>query len=325
MSFSYLIISLLFIATHQNTLSSQKTVEDILPLETVAWSPDGTKIAVGGGGHQCGDFEAHSILIIDANTQQILLTLKGHKCAVVNVAWSPDGSMLVSGSADGTARIWDMATGDELSRSTECAGLTTQTGQVWSPDGLKIADFCDGGHLIQIWNALTGDNLVSYEDSGFINSVSWSPDGSQLAIGSVNAIDLIDAKDASLQGSFVMKAGSMTAIDWSPDGSRIAFAGGDNKIRILDVSTEDIYWTLSGHGDFITALVWSPDSEILASASLDGSVRIWDAEDGQQQAIIESSTGKMNDVDWSPDGSQIAYVGVGIEDYPLQIKSMSDS
>jgi len=49
----------------------------------------------------------------DAQTGQETLTLKGHAGWVNSVAFSPDGKHLVSGSADGTIKVWDADRGQE--------------------------------------------------------------------------------------------------------------------------------------------------------------------------------------------------------------------
>ena len=40
-------------------------------------------------------------------------TLEGHQGGVDCVAFSPDRQTLVSGSKDGTIRVWDLKTGEE--------------------------------------------------------------------------------------------------------------------------------------------------------------------------------------------------------------------
>src|SRR5688572_14801873 len=59
--------------------------------------------------------------------------LKGHKSDVWSVAFSPDGEYLASGSSDGTARLWNLASGEEI------AVFSVETGEVggvvFSPDG----------------------------------------------------------------------------------------------------------------------------------------------------------------------------------------------
>jgi WD40 repeat protein len=55
------------------------------------WSPDGTRIAGGGGDDD--------ITIWDASTGTVVNTLTGHTSVIYSVAWSPDGSKLLSGTA----------------------------------------------------------------------------------------------------------------------------------------------------------------------------------------------------------------------------------
>ena len=45
-----------------------------------------------------------------------LWTLTGHSREVTSVAYSPDGIRIISGSADNTVKVWDAATGKEVSR-----------------------------------------------------------------------------------------------------------------------------------------------------------------------------------------------------------------
>ena len=67
-------------------------------LNSVAYSPDGTKIISGSGDK--------TIKIWNANTGQCLQTLEGHSGSVYSVAYSPDGTKIISGSFDYTIKIW---------------------------------------------------------------------------------------------------------------------------------------------------------------------------------------------------------------------------
>ena len=59
----------------------------------------------GGGRHD----KRGEIRVWDAGTGLELLTLKGHSNGIYGVAFSPDGNRIVSGSADNTAKIWDVS------------------------------------------------------------------------------------------------------------------------------------------------------------------------------------------------------------------------
>mgnify|MGYP001264933902 CR=1 FL=1 len=79
------------------------------PVLSIAFSPDGRKLASGAGsGWRPILDEDTTIRVWDAESGELMLTLKGHTSSVYSVAFSSDGSMLASGSEDGTVRIWNM-------------------------------------------------------------------------------------------------------------------------------------------------------------------------------------------------------------------------
>jgi tetratricopeptide (TPR) repeat protein len=110
---------------------------------SVAWSPDGQRLATGSW-----DGTAK---VWDAAGGRELLKLKGHTDRLWSVAWSPDGTRLATGSSDGTAKVWEVAGGREL------LTLQRHTGQVvrsvaWSPDGQRLATGSWDG-TAKVWDA----------------------------------------------------------------------------------------------------------------------------------------------------------------------------
>jgi WD40 repeat protein len=81
-------------------------------VSSVAYSPDGRRIASGSGsGLESGD---NTIRIWDAESGRELQTLTGHAGFVYSVAYSPDGRRIASGSGNYTIKIWDAESGREL-------------------------------------------------------------------------------------------------------------------------------------------------------------------------------------------------------------------
>lgn len=64
----------------------------------VAWSPDGRRIASGGGDN--------TVQVWDATNGENVYTYRGHSSSVYKIAWSPDGRRIASGSADQTMQVW---------------------------------------------------------------------------------------------------------------------------------------------------------------------------------------------------------------------------
>jgi WD40 repeat protein len=108
----------------------------------VAVSPDGQRLANSAGAE---------VKILDAQTGQELLSLKGHTSGVNSVVFSPDGQRLASSSGDpffpGEVKVWDAQTGQEL--------LTLKAGEfevvVFSPNGHLLASQANG--RVTIWDA----------------------------------------------------------------------------------------------------------------------------------------------------------------------------
>ena len=108
---------------------------------SVAWSPDGARLASAD--------DDHTVRVWDAASGALLRTLAGHTNLVSSVAWSPDGTRLASASDDGTVRVWDTASGALLRTLT---GHTNWVQSVaWSPDGARLAS-AGGARTVRVWH-----------------------------------------------------------------------------------------------------------------------------------------------------------------------------
>lgn len=107
----------------------------------------------------------------------------------------------------------------------------------------------------------------------WVNSVSFSPDGSTLAAAffNVNAIKLWGVATGEVR----VLHGLGNSVSFSPDGKTIVAGGGDYTVRIWEVATGKMIHTLRGHKKSVDCVSFSPQGNIIASGSDDATVKLW--------------------------------------------------
>jgi WD40 repeat protein len=231
--------------------------------------------------------------------------LEGHTDEVWRLAWSPNGQYVATASVDGTARIWDVASG-------ECIAVlkghpSTVETIAWSPDSAYLATTSRDRH-IRLWN--TAGKLVARlsRPSNVIRALAWSPDGRTIASGSDELLRIWDAHSHNLIDEFTGHADNIFGLAYSPDGRRVVTGSHDRTLRIWDMASGESL-VIAGHQNTVESVDWSPDGTRVASASSDQSVRIWDAASGEQLLHIRRHTDTVWNVAWSPDGAWLATCG----------------
>ena len=231
--------------------------------------------------------------------------LRGHRREIFRIAWSPEGEQLASASADGTVRVWDVATG-EVRHTFEGRTDWVQS-IVWSPDGRTLAATAPDDR-IRLWDVGAGRTFRALRGhTKLVQSLAWSGDGRTIASASRdNTIRLWDAATTRLHGSLAWHADTIYSLAWAPDGRTLAGGAIDATVRLLDVTTGKLLHTLQGHTHLVSSVAWAPDGRTIASGSSDQTVRFWDPETGRQIGILEGHTGPVTSISFSGDGRLLA-------------------
>ena len=294
----------------------------LYPVTSVAWSPDGTRIASA----------STTIQVWHALTGDTILSYHGHSASqtfIALVAWSPDGTVIASsGGDDSTVQIWDAVSGGVI--CTYRSHTKQVNALAWSPDGMYIASASD---TVQVWDATAmvsgAPKVTVFEYHGHarfwrrknaVNALAWNPvwgtgipDGTLIASGGDDkTVQVWDAQQP-LQHSILTYRGHTSpvyALAWSPDGTYIASGSGDGTVQVWHSAMGDLVFTYYGHSGsqtWVNTVAWSPDGKRIASVDGDDqAVQVWDAFDGGNVFVYSGHANLVNALEWSPDGTRIA-------------------
>jgi WD40 repeat protein/serine/threonine protein kinase len=256
-----------------------------------------------------------------------LMTLHGSGLGLTGVDFSPDGRLLATGCLDGTARLWDMATGREVARLD--AGKSFVLLLDFSPDGCcLVTPNLDG--TARVWEVASGQvlfTLLGHTD--WVYSAVFSPDGRTIATASRDkTVRLWDARDGKPLGIVGHYGDSVMCATFSPDGRSIAYGGGsgdpfvrssDTTVRIVDLKTGESR-TFTGHSDSVACIAFSPDGRHLATASWDGTVRLGDWRTGSEPRSFFTGPDRSGfwSVTFSPD-SRLCAIGGGTSEIDASV------
>jgi WD40 repeat protein len=285
-------------------------------VHSVAFSPDGRRLASAGGEpNEPGKAEKPGeVTIWDADTGQVMRTLKGHTGRVNGVAFSPDGRRLASASHDKTVKVWDAATGQVM--LTLKGHAKDVNSVVFSPDGKRLASASYDG-TVKVWDAATGQETLTIKgNTKEVVSVAFSPDGHHLASAGGLTLMVWDAATGQEIRTLKGHTNAVRSVAFSPDGRRLASASFDQTIKVWDAGIGQETHTLTGHTGTVHSVTFSPDGRTLASAGGEpigpgeaqkpGEVTIWDADTWQAMRTLKGHTGPVASVAFSPDGRRLA-------------------
>ena len=256
----------------------------------IAYSPDGTKIAVA---------TTLGIWIYDAKTSEELNLFTGGRSPIDTVAFSPDGKMLASDIDGENLCLWDADTGAQLRTFKSNYNISTI---VFSPDGRLIAS--GGFGYIGLWDIKTGRRLFAFRVSASsVTSVAFSPDGKTIAFSAAyyKSFYLLDVNTGEQLSTFAGHTEGVSSVAFSPDGQLIASGSYDNTVRLWDLETGVQQHSLTKHTDSVYAVAFSPDGKTLASGSRDNTIRLWNVSNLLTRHVLIGHTSSIWTIAFSQD------------------------
>ncbi len=257
--------------------------------------------------------------LVFAQTEQSIETViqTGHYAAVTAVAYSPDGKFAVTGSADKTIKLWEVATGREirsyLGNSGDITFLTfDQTG--------KFLVSIDPDHALKIWEVASSKEIrtIGLPDDRII-SATFSPDGNVITGSEKNHAILWDfetgkeirrfkpvPRDLTIQKNF--KYPTANTVQISSDGKRLLTGSNDRTAILFDFLSGEEIRKFKGDKNSCTSCFisaqFSQDAKQLTIGNCD-SIIIWDVETGEKIKRMEGKKGRYGFASFSSDGKYL--------------------
>lgn len=280
----------------------QTLTDGRMPVLSVAWSPDGTKLAAG--------LYNGTIKIWDSTSWSVLYTMGRQDSSanyqVLGIEWLADNKKIAT-IQNNEIKIWDIATSTARTIQARDAIFAISL----SPDNTKIASVSIDG-AVTIWDMATLRALQNLEGHTLpAIAVAWSPDGKYIATGSLDLTVKIWKQEGALAQTLRGHTDQVDSVAWSPDSTQLASSSADHMIKIWNPLTRTLICTLQDI-DKVPSVAWSPDGKRLANGSEGGQVKVWDI--ATKSVINTLNIGGIKgepfvcfSVAWAPSGKELAF------------------
>ena len=239
-------------------------------------------------------------VVWDSATWEEVLTLKGHQGPVTGAVFDHDSHWVMTVSEDGSARVWDIATGQP---KHEFKLANRGYGALISPDGRSAAVVEDSAKITLwdttswrprhefTWSAPAGQNWTK--------CAAFSPDGVRLAVGDNSGVlRILDVPGGKILATIKSHTYDVRTVMFSADGRLILTAGnGDRGARVWDSSTGARVAELGA--EFLEGAAFSPDGTRVATLSSDGTVRFFNWERFAPVEVLADLAAQRVKRDWT--------------------------
>ena len=238
--------------------------------------------------------------------------LARHFLSDLETLWcfGPGARLLASGNDD--LLLWDVATGQLLSRIEQPAESAWLTALAFAADGGTVATGHDDGQL-RFWDVASFKFVgeVPAHPHKAVSAVAFSPDGKFVATaGEDLAVRVWDATTHKLIAELKSHTDRVPALVWSPDSALLVSAGWDTSARVWRPPHPDPLMLLNSHADQVVAVAFGPDGKYLACADSDFDIHLWlDAENATRGPVLRGHNEEIKCLAFSPDGTKLASAG----------------
>jgi ribosome assembly protein 4 len=307
----------------------------------VSFSPDGNRLASGGGDT--------TVRFWNIQTCSPIRSCTGHRNHVLCTAWAPNGEIFISADRGGEIRAWNPSNGHAIGQPMKGHKkyVTSLSYEPYhsNPSCRRFAS-SSKDNTVRIWDAITSTcetvisghsdavECVRWGGSGLLYTASrdrtimvWAVDGhgkSQHMLVRTLTGHAHRINSLALNCDYALRTGPFSLGEELPDtveekqakalqkyqtdlgitdGEERMVSGSDDFTIILwrPTAAKTPITRMTGHQQLINHIAFSPDGRFLASASFDKKVKLWDGKTGRFLATCTGHAASVYQVSWSPD------------------------
>ncbi len=251
---------------------------------SVAYSPDGSLMAVAGGTPgQSGEVKLFKPA--DGALVKEVVTMAD---VAYRAVFNPAGTKLATAGADRSIRVFDVASGKQEILIEDHADWVV--GLAYNPDGTKIASG-SRDKTSKLFNAANGESLMTYSGQGDqIFSVAFSGDGKLvLTAGGDKKIHAWNPDDGAKKGE--LTGFGREVLGLAVHGGQVFSCSADKSVQQHRLEGFKPFKTYAGHTDAVFSVAYDPKTARVAGGSFNGEVRVWNAEDGSPVTTFIAAPG----------------------------------
>lgn len=231
-----------------------------------------------------------------------------HRNPIKSTALSPDGQKVLTGSKDGTVKLWYV---DKKNQPGKINGKLMKhenwvNSVAFSPDGkILVSGSSDG--TARLWQADTGESLGSPMKHSFpVNCVAFSPDGKTVLTGSEDGTArLWQTNTGQLLGTPMKHDSPVNTAAFSPDGKIVLIGSSDGMAQLWEIDTREQLGPPLKNSASISSTALSPDGKIVLTGCSDGTARLWQIDTGELLGTPMRHNSSINSAAFHPDGKTV--------------------
>jgi|WetSurMetagenome_2_1015567.scaffolds.fasta_scaffold00014_91 WD40 repeat protein len=218
---------------------------------------------------------------------------------VISINFSPSGKLILTGSSDRTARLWDT---DGKCIQVFSGHILPVLATAFSPDENTFLT-TSSDLTAKLWD-LGGNCILTLKGHKMaVNSAAFSPDGNFLLTGSDDSTAILWDHKGTVVQKFSGHSGGVRVVAFSPDGETILTGSNDQTARLWDLKGNTLQ-SFEGHTGIVKCVSFSHDGKFILTGSGDKTARLWDM-NGNTIQVFKGHLEAVNSIYFSHDGKNI--------------------